>query len=69
MNGAPFGSLLALPLILLVAGCIAIGVGLGMLIPRPALAADTRQCVVIDMHTQPGPGKLVPAPAIDGSKL
>lgn len=65
MNGAPFGKLLVVPVLLFAGGCIAIGVVFGTLISKPAPAPDPRECIVIDLRTKPGPGKIVPAePAI-----
>jgi hypothetical protein len=62
MNGAPFGKLLVLPALLFAGACVAIGVVLGTLISKPAPAVPPdRQCIVIDLRTKPGPGKIVPA--------
>lgn len=44
--------------VVIIAAAIAAGV---VLLPKPTAAPDPRQCIVIDLRTKPGPGKIIPA--------
>jgi len=62
MNGAPFGSLLIFPVLaIFAAGAIAGAAGTLFVSRSLTPAAEARECIVIDMRTKPGPGRVIPA--------